>query len=80
MKYYNIYGRHEEHIVEPIAANIDGYFRSMTEQKCEFVVCIMNAEHEDDFTQLKSNIKKSGTITHGKLSICIRINLCMAIF
>jgi hypothetical protein len=52
----------------------------MNEQKCEFVVCIMNAEHEDDFTQLKSNIKKSGTITHGKLSICIQLDLCMAIF
>jgi len=66
MKYYNIYGGHEEHIVEPIFEKIDGYFSLMNDQNCQFIVCIMNAEYQDGFTQLKNYIKKCGTIIHGK--------------
>jgi hypothetical protein len=66
MKFYNIYGRHEEHIVHPIFENINGYFSSMNEQKCQFIVCVMNPEYQDNFTQLKNDIKKCGTIIHGK--------------
>jgi hypothetical protein len=66
MKNYNIYGCHEEHMVEPILENIDGYFSSMNARKCQFIVCIMNAEYEENFTQIKNNIKKCGTIKYGK--------------
>ena len=75
MKDYNIYGHHEEHIVETTFENIDGYFRIMNERNCEFVVCVMDADCEDDFTQLKSNIKKSGTIVHGTFSDLITLDL-----
>jgi len=65
MEDYNLYKRHEEHFVEPIMEQIDGYFRSMSEQNCEFIVCLMDRRYEEDLTQLRFNIKRCGTITYG---------------
>jgi hypothetical protein len=80
MKYYNIYGRHEEHIVEPIFEDIRGYIQSMAERHCQFIVCVMDERREDDLTQLKVNIKKCGTITYGKLSSGIKFDGKISIF
>lgn len=68
MQDYAVYGSHAEHIVKPIFEQIDGYFCSMNEENYEFIVCVMNGDREADLTQMKINIKKCGTIRHGKHS------------
>ncbi|CAF3582060.1 unnamed protein product [Adineta steineri] len=70
MKRYSIYGSHEEHIVTSSFEDIDGYFRGMSEQNCQFIVCVMDENNEDDLTQLKVNIKKCGIRIHGILTQC----------
>ncbi|UJR29319.1 hypothetical protein I4U23_010532 [Adineta vaga] len=70
MERYSLYGRHEEHIVEPNFEQISQYFRSMSEQMCEFVVCIMHGQSEEELTELRNNIKKCGTILYGIMTQC----------
>jgi hypothetical protein len=60
-----MYERHEEHTVKPTMEHIDGYFRSMSERNCQFIVCLMDRRDEDDLTQLRVNIKTCGTIIYG---------------
>lgn len=67
MKDFNIYGQHEEHIVQPNYEDIDGYFRGMNERNCQFIVCIMEG---NDTTQLRTNIKDCGTLKHGIMTQC----------
>ena len=47
---------------------IDRYFEDMQKRGCQFVVCIMDARHDDELQQLKLNIKDCATIKHGKCS------------
>ncbi len=75
MEDYNLYQRHEEHFVVPTIECIDGYFRSMSKQNCDFMVCLMDKRDEDELTQLRINIKKCGTIKYGKLSILIKFEI-----
>jgi hypothetical protein len=71
MECYNIYTSHEEHSVAPNVEDIEGYFCSMSEQNCQFIVCLMEKRDDDDLTQLRVNIKKCGTIIYGTLFILI---------
>ncbi|CAF1151082.1 unnamed protein product [Adineta steineri] len=72
MERYNIYGHHEEHNIAPIFEDIDEHFQSMVEQRCQFMICLMDESHEDDLTQLRINIKKCGSIRHGIMTQCVR--------
>ncbi len=69
MKKYNIYKNHRLHFIKVDFENIDEHFRLMKQQNIQFIICIMNAQGEENLTKLKCNIKKCGTILHGKLSL-----------
>ena len=73
MEDFNIYTDHEEHHVIPTAENIDGYFRSISERNCQFMVCLMDREYQDDLTELRVNIKKCGSIKYGSYRFYIEL-------
>jgi hypothetical protein len=75
MNNYHVDVKHERHNVRPTIDQITGYFRTMSERKCQFVVCVMSARNEDDVKQLKTDIKDCGTIKYGKLFLFITHNL-----
>ncbi|CAF0853236.1 unnamed protein product [Rotaria sordida] len=50
--------------------SIDEYVHSMQQQQYTFVVCIMNANSQNDLTQLKRCIKTCGTILYGIMTQC----------
>ncbi|CAF1244396.1 unnamed protein product [Rotaria sordida] len=72
MESYNLYysGHKEDHIV-PIAEHIDQYFCSMSEQKCQFIICLMDRKDEDELTKLRVNIKRCGTLLYGIMTQCV---------
>jgi hypothetical protein len=73
MANYHVNVKHQKHTVRPTIDQITGYFRTMSERQCQFVVCVMSARNDDDLKQLKANIKDCGTIKYGKLSLLMKI-------
>ena len=67
---YHVDVRYEEHTVQPTIDRIDGYFKTMQQRRCLFVVCVMHTRTEEERNQLKLNIKDCGTIKYGE---CFRI-------
>ncbi len=75
MKIYHVDVKCEKHNVLPTIDKITTYFHTMSERKCQFVVCVMSARNEDDIKQLKLHIKDCGTMKYGKLFLLITHNL-----
>ncbi len=66
MENYHVNVNYVNHTVRPTIDEIDGYFRRMRDQNCQFVVCVMDSRHDEDRTQLKANIKDCATLKYGK--------------
>ncbi|CAF2754230.1 unnamed protein product [Rotaria sp. Silwood2] len=74
MKNYHVNVKHEKHNVHPTVDQITAYFRTMSERKCQFVICIMDGRSEDELTQLKAYIKDCGTIKYGVMTQCVMLS------
>ena len=67
MKDYHVDVQCQEHIVRPTIDQINSYFHTMNERKCQLVICVMSGRNEEELTQLKAHIKNCGTMKYGKM-------------
>ncbi|CAF4261244.1 unnamed protein product [Rotaria sp. Silwood2] len=74
MNNYHVDVKSEGHNVSPTNDQITGYFSTMSERKCQFVICIMDGKSEDDLKQLKAYIKDCGTIKYGVMTQCVLLS------